>query len=681
MVLLLGSFGCGLLAVFVATLIFINLRHSPVRVASMAEIARYIATGVRAYLSRQLRTILLVIPLLAVAFLFLPGLGPWVAITFLVGVLTSLATAFLGMNAAIRANEQTAEGAIDSPQKAFFTAVWGGSVMGFSVIGFSLMVLSILFGLVYRVWENSTALALYEAIRANPSPLIGFGFGASLAALFAQIGGGIYTKSADVGADLVGKVEKNIPEDDPRNAAVIADLVGDNVGDCAGRGSDLFQTFSDDIVTGTVVAVTGMVVAIPYLDKYGPLVLFFPMFMQSVGILSSLAGVFGMRWFKRLHPEQAFNVGMLINTGLAILGMFFLCLWLLRGDMAIFLGAVLGIMVTLVAAFFTRYYAGANGRPVRRMAEASKRGAALNLITGIAYGLQSPLASIVMIAVAVSVAYKVSGGSLLAIVAVNIGTDLLIGYIMTADAFGPITDNAAGIAEMSHADEQVVRSLSALDAVGNTMKATTKAYAMSSGTITSFVLFATFFNIVGLQSMSIAAPYSLAFLFVGIALPYLIASLVISSTAKTAQLMVDEVRRQFHTIAGIMEGIARPDYAACVDISTKNALREMVLPGVLSIAIPIVVGFVFGRESLGALLVGAVAAAALLGPFFNNVGTAWDNAKKVIEDKGLKGTLEHQAAVIGDTVGDPLKDVAGPSLLIFMKLIGMAALLIASVIR
>lgn len=377
---------------------------------------------------------------------------------------------------------------------------------------------------------------------------------------------------------------------------------------------------------------------------------------------------------------MAFNAGMLITTVLATLGSLLVAHYLLN-DLSIFLGGFLGILVTLVAAFFTSYYAGANGKPVQRMAEAAKRGAALELITGLAYGLQSPLASIVMIAAAVSIAYVVSGGSLLAVVAVNIGTDLLIGYIMTADAFGPITDNAAGIAGMSGASSKVVRSLSSLDAVGNTMKATTKAYAMSSGTITSFVLFATFFGIVGLGTMDISKPFSTAFLLLGISIPYLIASLVIGSTAKTALQMVDEVRRQFQTIKGLMEGKAKPDYAACVDIATKNALREMLLPGLISIAIPLATGFIFGAWALGALLIGAIASAALLGPFFNNAGTAFDNAKKIIEDTGRKGSFQHQAAVVGDTVGDPLKDVAGPSLLIFMKLIGMAALLIANVIR
>jgi len=286
-----------------------------------------------------------------------------------------------------------------------------------------------------------------------------------------------------------------------------------------------------------------------------------------------------------------------------------------------------------------------------------------------------------MIIIAVSLAYRISGNSLLAIVGVNIGTDLLIGYIMTADAYGPIMDNASGIAEMSGAEERVVRSLSSLDTVGNTMKAATKAYAMSSGTVTAFVLFATFFRLVNLETMNVTEPFAIAFLFLGIALPYLIGSLTIGAVARTAQQMVDEVRRQFATIQGLMEGTGKPDYAACVDIATKNALREMILPGIISIFVPVVVGLVFGAAALGPLLIGAVTSAAMLGPFFNNVGTAWDNAKKIIEEHGQKGSPAHQAAVAADTIGDPLKDVAGPSLLIFMKLIGMAALLIAGSIH
>jgi K(+)-stimulated pyrophosphate-energized sodium pump len=524
--------------------------------------------------------------------------------------------------------------------------------MGFSVSGFSLLVLSF----------------LYWVLR-DPELLVGFGFGASLAALFAQIGGGIFTKSADVGADLVGKIEQNIPEDDPRNPAVIADQVGDNVGDCAGRGSDLFQTYSVGIIST-------MMVALVYAPKYGPLVVFFPLLLHSVGILSSLIGVFSIRRFTGRGPESAFNMGLLVTTVLAVVGSSVVC-YLLLHDLSMWWAVVLGILVTLVASVSTRYYAGSGGRAVRDIVGASGRGLTLNIITGLSYGLQSPLASVVMILIAIALAYRISGNSLLAIVAVNMGTDLLIGYIMTADAYGPIMDNASGIAEMSGAEERVVRSLSSLDTVGNTMKASTKAYAMSSGTVTAFALFATFFRMVNLEAINVMAPFAIAFLFLGIALPYLIGSLTIGAVAKTAMQMVDEVRRQFATIPGLLEGTGKPDYAACVDIATKNALREMILPGIISIFVPMVVGLIFGAAALGPLLIGAVTSAAMLGPFFNNAGTSWDNAKKIIEEHGQKGSPAHQAAVAADTIGDPLKDVAGPSLLIFMKLIGMAALLIA----
>jgi len=381
-----------------------------------------------------------------------------------------------------------------------------------------------------------------------------------------------------------------------------------------------------------------------------------------------------------MKPVGIFNLGLWISTVLSII-LSYVVAKLILGDVNIWIGALLGIVAMLVAISVTRYYAGTEGRPVRQIAAASQRGAALNLITAMAYGLQSPIASIITIVLAIILSYNLSG-ILFAIVAVNIGTDLLIAYIMASDAFGPIVDNASGIAEMSKAPRQAADALSSLDAVGNTMKATTKAYATSSGTVTAFVIFATFFTQTKVLSFDVTKPTNLGFLFVGVVLPFLIASLVMKSTAKTAVLMVDEVRRQFKEIKGLLAGTARPDYSLCVDIATRNALKEMVLPGFISIAIPIALGLVFGAAALGSLLIGAVASAALLGPFFNNVGTALDNAKKLIEDGGQRrGTFTHAAAVIGDTVGDPMKDVAGPSLLIFMKLIGMSALLIAPLVR
>jgi K(+)-stimulated pyrophosphate-energized sodium pump len=643
----------GVFAIYLAGLFVYKIVNRKVKSASMAEVAADIRKSANTYLRRQISTVLLIMPVMAVVLWLFTG--DWrIAVAFIVGVVTSLSAAFVGMSVSVRTNIQTADIAEESFAKSFRMAVWGGGVMGLVVTGFSLLVLTILY-LIFK----------------EPTVLIGFGVGGSLAALFAQIGGGIFTKSADVGADLVGKVEERIPEDDPRNAAVIADLVGDNVGDCAGRGADLFQTFSDDIITGTVVAVA-------LVATYGPRVIFVPILLESVGVISSAIGIlFTRQWTKDMPATHVFNYSMAVSSVLSIGGAL-LVSKLIMGDVTIGIAAMLGVATTLIAAFTTRYYAGTNQPPVNHIAKASQRGAALTLLTGVAYGLRSPLFGLLAIIVSITIAFKISNGMLFAIVAVNIGTDLLIGLIMASDAFGPIVDNAAGIAKMGNASKKVSDALSHLDAVGNTLKATTKSYAMASGTVTAFVLFATFFAITKNSVLDLITPYAIGFIFVGISLPYLMSSIVIASTAKTAELMVDAVRDQFKKNPLILKGKAKPDYSYCVDIATKNALREMILPGVISFALPLFVGFVFGAASLGALLIGAVSSSALLGAFFNNTGTAFDNAKKTIEeDPSLQGSDAHAAAVVGDTFGDPLKDVAGPSLLIFMKLIGMTSLLIA----
>jgi K(+)-stimulated pyrophosphate-energized sodium pump len=640
-------------AIYLAGLFIYKILNRKVNSASMMEVADDIRISANTYLRRQITTVLLIMPIMAVILWWFTR--DWrIAVCFVVGVITSLSAAFIGMSVSVRTNIQTADIAEDSFAGAFRMAVWGGGVMGLVVTGFSLLVLTIL----YQIFKE-------------PTVLIGFGVGGSLAALFAQIGGGIFTKSADVGADLVGKVEERIPEDDPRNAAVIADLVGDNVGDCAGRGADLFQTFSDDIITGSVVAVA-------LIPTYGMNVVFVPILLESVGVISSAIGIlFTRQWTKDMAATQVFNYSMAVSSVLSIAGAL-LVSKLVMGDVTIGIAAMLGVATTLIAAFTTRYYAGTNQPPVNHIAKASHRGAALTLLTGLAYGLRSPLFGLLAIIVSIVLAFKMSNGMLFAIVAVNIGTDLLIGLIMASDAFGPIVDNAAGIAKMGKASKKVSEALSHLDAVGNTLKATTKSYAMASGTVTAFVLFATFFAITRNSVLDLITPYAIGFIFVGISLPYLLASLVIASTARTAEKMVDEVRDQFKKNPLILQGKAKPDYAYCVDIATKNALREMVFPGILSFALPLIVGFTFGAASLGALLIGAVSSSALLGAFFNNTGTAFDNAKKTIEEEpDMHGSDAHEAAVIGDTFGDPLKDVAGPSLLIFMKLIGMTSLLIA----
>ncbi len=649
--ILVGLFAIYLAGIFVSRIIFRKVNSQ-----EMLDVSEDIHAAARVYMRRQVRTILLTVPFMALVVGFFMGWRETIA--FVLGVCTSISAGYLGMSISVRTNVQTADQAEESFSSAFRTAVFGGGVMGLLVTGLSLLVLTILF-LIYQ----------------DPDVLIGFGVGGSLAALFGQIGGGIFTKSADVGADLVGKVEEKIPEDDPRNAAVIADLVGDNVGDCAGRGADLFQTFSDDIITGSVVCAT-------LVSIYGSDVIYLPILLQCVGIVSSAIGILATRqWSKEQKPTSIFNVGLWISSILSSLGALGLSYWLID-DLSIGVAVILGVATMLITAATTRHYAGINHTPVNKIAAASHRGAALTLMTGTAFGLRSPIISLLTIITAIMLAFKIAGGTILAILGVNIGTDLLIGIIMASDAFGPIVDNAAGIAKIGKAKRKVFKSLSHLDTIGNTLKATTKSYAMASGTVTAFVLFATFFTITGNTVLDLITPYSIGFIFVGISLPFLMSSLVIGSTAKAAELMVDAVRDQFKQNPAIIEGKTKPNYTHCVDIATKNALREMLLPGGIAFLLPIVVGFLFGGAALGALLIGAVSSSALLGAYFNNTGTAFDNAKKTIEeDHTLDGSLAHASAVVGDTYGDPLKDVAGPSLLIFMKLIGMTSLLIAPILN
>jgi K(+)-stimulated pyrophosphate-energized sodium pump len=509
--------------------------------------------------------------------------------------------------------------------------------------------------------------ALY-VLTGDPNDLVGFGFGASLTALFAQVGGGIFTKAADIGADLVGKVELGIPEDDPRNPAVIADLVGDNVGDCAGRGSDLFQSFSGDIITG-------MIMGVAFIPWYGAGAVIFPLLLQCVGNLASIIGIVLVRKLG-VDPSRAIILGLACTAILSMTGAYVLTVTLI-GDITIFYAAVSGLIAVILSIFTAQHYTSYKGRPVTAIAEASQRGAALNLITGLGYGFQAPILPVFAVLGAAVFSFIVSGSSLYAIAIANIGTDLMLGYIMSADAFGPIVDNANGVAEMS-GENNVGEGLNTLDAVGNTMKAYTKALSMTTGTLTAFAVFITFFQVAGVRTLNLMQPFNIAALFVGVTLSFMVASLTIGSTAKTAQLMVDEVRRQWRLNTDISDGNSEPDYARCIDISTNNALKEMVLPGLLAIVPPVATGFIFGSETLVALLIGITVSAVALAVFFNNVGASFDNAKKVIESGlyGGKGSESHKAAIIGDTVGDPMKDVAGPSLIIYMKLVGMTALLL-----
>jgi K(+)-stimulated pyrophosphate-energized sodium pump len=653
---LLFAFAVGMIAILVASYITRWILKRDSGTARMQEVSRNIVIGTSAYIKRQLGTILLVIPPLALIILFLFN---WTtSLAFVCGVLLSLLAGYVGMNVAVRANVRTASAATRSPGATLRTGFLGGAVMGLAVPGISLVALFLL-----RVALNDI------------SALVGFGFGASLAALFAQIGGGIYTKSADIGADLVGKIEMGIPEDDPRNPAVVADLVGDNVGDCAGRGSDLFQTFSDDIITG-------MLMGVLFISRYGPNGVLFPFMLEAVGVLASMFGISLVRRWKRINATGSLVVGLMVTAVLSSIGLFFLSTLFLN-DVSLFFAGLLGVAAVLVCVLGTLYYTGLGRGPVHDVAEYSQAGPAINLITGISTGLATPLFPMIAVLAAVVISFIVTGQSLYGLVITNIGTDFGIAFIMASDTFGPITDNAAGIAEMSGISGQASETLNSLDAVGNTMKAATKGYAMASGTVTSFLIFATYFATANISVISLGSPYPIAALFLGVVLPLPLASLTIGATSDGAFKMVDEVRRQFKEIIGLKEGKVAPDYARCIDIATKNALSQMVLPGLISIATPIAVGLLFGPTALGMMLIGATASAAMLGFFFNNTGALLDNAKKLVESGlyGGKKSDTHKATIIGDTVGDPLKDVAGPSVLIFMKLLGMTALLLLPLMR
>jgi len=648
---LLFVFGVGIVAILVAAYIARWILKLESGTQRMQRVNSYIILGTNTYLKRQIRTIIFVIPWPALI-LFL--LFNWsTSLAFVCGVILSLFAGYIGMNIAVRTSVRTANVARQSASATLKTGFLGGAVMGLVVPGIGLVAILLLYVLL-----NDTIA------------LVGFGFGASLAALFGQIGGGIFTKSADIGADLVGKIEMEIPEDDPRNPAVIADLVGDNVGDCAGRGSDLFQTFSGDITTGILMGVI-------FIALYGTNGIIFPIMLEAVGVIASIFGIALVRKWKRISTTGSLMIGLIATAIMSLIGLFFLSTKFLN-DVSLFFAGLFGVAAMFICIIVTLYYTGFGRGPVHHVAESSQAGAALNLITGISTGLGTPLLPMIAVLAAVVGSYVITGQSLYGLVITNIGTDFALAFIMAADAFGPISDNAAGIAEMSGISGEATETLHSLDAVGNTMKAATKGYAMASGTVTSFLIFAAYFATANISFVSIESPFAVVALFLGVVLPLPLVSLTIRATADGAFKIVDEVRLQFKEKLGLKEGKVPPDYSRCIDIATKNALSKMVLPGIISIVTPIVVGLLFGPIALGMLLIGATGSAAMLGFFFSNTGALLDNAKKLVESGlyGGKNSHAHKATIVGDTVGDPLKDVAGPAVLIFMKLLGMTALLV-----
>ena len=613
----------------------------------MKEIAAFIHEGARAFLTAEYKILVVFVAVLFV--LIGIGIGNWVtAVCFLVGALFSTAAGYIGMNVATKANVRTAAAAKDSGMnKALSIAFSGGAVMGMCVVGFGLFGA----GVVYILTKN-------------PDVLSGFSLGASSIALFARVGGGIYTKAADVGADLVGKVEAGIPEDDPRNPAVIADNVGDNVGDVAGMGADLFESYVGSLVSAITLA-----------KESGAI---FPLVIAALGVLASVIGCFFVKGDENSSPHKALKYGSYSAAIVVMIGSLILSKMFFNGfkeAIAIIFGLVVGLLIGVI----TEIYTSGDYRFVKKIAQQSETGPATTVISGIAVGMQSTAVPIILIAIGIIGAYSFSG--LYGIALAAVGMLSTTGITVAVDAYGPIADNAGGIAEMSGLPSEVRNITDKLDAVGNTTAAMGKGFAIGSAALTALALFVSYAQAVGLfeEGINLLDYKVIVGMFVGGMLPFLFSAFTMDSVSKAAYKMIEEVRRQFKTIPGILEGKGKPDYKSCVAISTQAALKEMLLPGVMAVLAPVFIGVVLGPDALGGLLGGALVTGVMLAIFMSNSGGAWDNAKKYIEDghHGGKGSEAHRAAVVGDTVGDPFKDTSGPSINILIKLMTIVSLVFA----